>query len=152
MNTAGLAAGPLVGDDTVYPVRGQIVRVTNPGLRLSVRDEAHPGGRAYVHPRSKDCIVGGTLEVGSSDTEPDPAETTAILERCTDIAPQLADARVLEAVVGLRPGRPEVRLEVDRELLPVPVVHDYGHGGAGITIGWGCARDVAALVGQLAGR
>jgi D-amino-acid oxidase len=53
---------------------------------------------------------------------------------------------VLEAVVGLRPGRPEVRVELDRSLLPVPVVHDYGHGGAGITTGWGCAQDVVALV------
>ena len=149
VNAAGMAAGALVGDDTVFPVRGQIVRVTNPGQALSVRDEDHPGGRAYVHPRSKDCILGGTLEVGSWNTEPDPAETAAILDRCFDIAPQLAAARVLETVVGLRPGRPEVRVELDRELLSVPVIHDYGHGGAGITVSWGCARDVAVLVKQL---
>jgi D-amino-acid oxidase len=150
VNAAGMAAGALVGDTTVFPVRGQIVRVTNPGLRLSVRDEEHPGGRAYVHPRSSDCILGGTLEVGSWHTRPDPAETAAILDRCIDIAPPLAAARVLDTVVGLRPGRPEVRVELDRDLLPVPVVHDYGHGGSGITIGWGCAQDVAALVQQLA--
>ena len=150
VNAAGMAAGAMVGDDTVFPVRGQIVRVTNPGLRLSVRDEDHPGGRAYVHPRSEDCILGGTLEVGDWDTEPDPAEAAAILERCTDIAPALASAQVLETVVGLRPGRPEVRVEIDHGLLPVPVVHDYGHGGSGITIGWGCAQDVAALVERLA--
>jgi D-amino-acid oxidase len=148
VNAAGMAAGALVGDETVFPVRGQIVRVTNPGLHLSVRDEEHPGGRAYVHPRSKDCILGGTLEVGSWDTDPDPAQTAAILERCIDIAPPLSASRILQAVVGLRPGRPEVRVEVDRDLLPVPVIHDYGHGGAGVTIGWGCAQDVAALVQQ----
>jgi D-amino-acid oxidase len=152
VNAAGMAAGALVGDTSVFPVRGQIVRVTNPGLQLSVRDEDHPGGRAYVHPRSTDCILGGTLEVGAWHTEPDPAETTAILERCIDIAPQLAAARVLDTVVGLRPGRPEVRMELDRDLLSVPVIHDYGHGGAGITIGWGCAQDVAALVDQLDAR
>ncbi|HEY0718088.1 MAG TPA: FAD-dependent oxidoreductase [Streptosporangiaceae bacterium] len=152
VNAAGLAAGALVGDKTVFPVRGQIVRVVNPGLDLSVRDEKHPGGRAYVHPRSKDCVLGGTLEAGNWDTEPDPAQTAAILARCTDIVPALAGARVLGSVAGLRPGRPEVRVEVDRDLLPVPVVHNYGHGGAGITIGWGCAQDVAALVGELAGR
>jgi D-amino-acid oxidase len=149
VNAAGMAAGALVGDTTVFPVRGQIVRVTNPGLHLSVRDEEHPGGRAYVHPRSKDCILGGTLEVGSWHTEPDPAQTAAILDRCIDIAPPLAASRVLETVVGLRPGRRHVRVELDRDLLPVPVIHDYGHGGSGITIGWGCAHDVAALVEQL---
>ncbi|GAA5122080.1 FAD-dependent oxidoreductase [Alloalcanivorax gelatiniphagus] len=150
VNAAGMGAGALVDDDTVYPVRGQIVRVTNPGLTVSVRDEHHRAGRAYVHPRSTDCILGGTLEEGDWSTEPDPAETAAILERCTDIAPGLADARVIESVAGLRPGRPEVRVEVDEDLLPVPVVHNYGHGGSGITIGWGCAHDVAALVAELA--
>jgi D-amino-acid oxidase len=25
-------------------------------------------------------------------------------------------------------------------------VHDYGHGGAGITLAWGCADDVGRLV------
>jgi D-amino-acid oxidase len=149
VNAAGMAAGALVGDRTVFPVRGQIVRVANPGLEVSVRDEAHPGGRAYVHPRSNDCILGGTLEVGRWRTEPDPAATTAIVERCADIAPPLAGARVLDSVVGLRPGRPEVRVEIDESLLPVPVVHNYGHGGSGITIGWGCAQDVAALVAMI---
>lgn len=150
VNAAGMGAGALVDDATVYPVRGQIVRVTNPGLTVSVRDEHHPADRAYVHPRSADCILGGTLEEGDWSTEPDPAQTAAILERCTDIAPGLVDARVIESVAGLRPGRPEVRVELDEDLTSVPVVHDYGHGGSGITIGWGCARDVAALVAQLA--
>jgi hypothetical protein len=50
VNAAGMAAGALVGDRTVFPIRGQIVWVENPGLDLSVRDEMHPGGRAYVHP------------------------------------------------------------------------------------------------------
>lgn len=150
VNAAGMAAGALVGDDTMFPVRGQIVRVENPGLELSVRDEEHPGGRAYVHPRSVDCILGGTLEVGRWHTEPDLAETDAILQRCADIAPALAGAKVLESIVGLRPGRATVRVDLDHDLLPVPVVHDYGHGGAGVTIGWGCAQDVTALVAELA--
>lgn len=149
VNAAGITAANLVGDATVYPVRGQIVRVVNRGLTLSVRDEHHPGGRAYVHPRAQDCILGGTLERGRWDTEPDPDETAAILRRCTDIVPALAGAEVIESVAGLRPGRRTVRLEVDRTLLPVPVIHDYGHGGSGITLGWGCADDVAARVAQI---
>lgn len=148
VNAAGLAAGPLVGDDSGFPVRGQIVRVANPGLDLSVRDEQHPGGRAYVHPRTHDCILGGTLETDRRDLEPDADETAAILARCTDIEPRLAGVRVLETLVGLRPGRPAVRVEVDHDLLPVPVVHDYGHGGSGVTIGWGCAADVVRLLGH----
>ncbi|MDF2583281.1 MAG: D-aspartate oxidase [Mycobacterium sp.] len=148
INCAGLGAGPLVGDPSVYPVRGQVVRVSNPGLTMSVRDEQHPGGRAYVHPRTEDCILGGTLDEGQWDTTPDPAVGAAILARCTDLVPALGDAPVLEQVVGLRPGRPAVRLEEGERLRSgARVVHNYGHGGSGITLCWGCAREVTAVVG-----
>lgn len=139
----GLAAHELVPDPDVVPVRGQIVRVTNPGLSLSVRDEAHPGGRAYVHPRSDDVVLGGTLEEGVRDVTPDPAQAAAIVARCTDLVPALAGAEVLETVAGLRPARPTVRLERGVLADGTPVIHDYGHGGSGITLGWGCADEVA---------
>jgi D-amino-acid oxidase len=149
VHCAGLAARELAADPSVHPVRGRIVRVVNPGLTLSVRDEHHPGGRAYVHPRSADCILGGTLEPGEWDTTPDPTAGAAIVQRCCDLVPALRGAAVLEQVVGLRPGRPTVRLEEDG---PLPtgarLVHNYGHGGAGITLSWGCADEVAALLAR----
>jgi D-amino-acid oxidase len=147
VNCAGLGARELVDDPALYPVRGQIVRVTNPGLTMSVRDEAHPGGRAYVHPRTDDCILGGTLDEDQWDTTIDPHVGAAIVERCADLVPALRGTRVLEQVVGLRPGRPTVRLEEGDPLASgARVVHDYGHGGAGITLSWGCARAVVELI------
>jgi D-amino-acid oxidase len=147
VNCAGLGARGLVGDSAVYPVRGQIVRVSNPGLTLSIRDEQHPGGRAYVHPRADDCILGGTLDEGRWDTTVDLAAGAAIVERCCDLVPALRGARVLEHVVGLRPGRSTVRLEEGEQLSSgARVVHNYGHGGAGITLSWGCAHEVVTLV------
>lgn len=146
VNCAGLAAGALAGDPGCYPVRGQIVRVANPGVTMSVRDEHHRLGRAYVHPRADDCILGGSLDVGRWDTEPDAALTASILRRCADLVPALAGAEPLETLVGLRPGRDTVRLERD-ETPEGPVVHDYGHGGSGVTLAWGCAAEVVALVG-----
>jgi D-amino-acid oxidase len=147
VNCSGLAARELAGDAAVHPVRGQIVLVRNPGLTMSVRDEGHPDGRAYVHPRSRDVVLGGTLDENEWSTEPDPATAAAIIRRCTEIVPRLAGSPVLRHVVGLRPGRREVRLEVDPAT--PRLVHNYGHGGSGITVGWGCATEVAALVGQL---
>lgn len=90
VNCTGLGARDLVGDRSVHPVRGRIVRVTNPGLSLSVRDEDHPAGRAYVHPRTNDCILGGTLDEGAWDTSVDLAAGEAIVERCRDLVPKLA--------------------------------------------------------------
>ena len=147
VNCPGLAARELVGDSSVYPVRGQVVRVKNPGLSMSVRDEFHPAGRAYVHPRSSDCILGGTLDEHQWDTEPDPVTAEAIIARCTEIVPALAGAEVIETIAGLRPGRPAVRLEAGPPLAgSTRVVHNYGHGGAGITLSWGCAENVVQLL------
>ncbi len=48
---------------------------------------------------------------------------------------------------GLRPCRSEVRLE-RVELAPGRVVvHNYGHGGGGVTLSWGCADEVVRLLG-----
>jgi len=48
--------------------------------------------------------------------------------------------------VGLRPFRKSgIRLEKDR-LGSRTVIHNYGHGGAGFTLSWGCAGQVVKLV------
>jgi D-amino-acid oxidase len=150
VNCAGLGARELVGDASMHPIRGQIVRVRNPGLERFVLDEENPQGVTYVIPRSEDCILGGTAEDGEWSTEPDPRTAAAILERCEALEPRLAGAEVLEHKVGLRPGRPEIRLE--REDVPqgAPRVHNYGHGGSGVTLSWGCAEETLRLVRQAA--
>jgi D-amino-acid oxidase len=148
VNCAGLGARDLVGDATMQPIRGQIVRVRNPGLARFVLDEANPEGVTYVIPRSEDCILGGTAEDGEWSTEPDPRTAAAILERCAGLEPRLAGTEVLEHKVGLRPGRPEIRLEREDVAQGPPRVHSYGHGGSGVTLSWGCAEDTLALVRQ----
>jgi D-amino-acid oxidase len=142
---AGLRSGALLGDDTLVPVQGQVVRLADPGLTGWVLDEEHPGGLTYVVPRGSDVVCGGTDVEGATGTEPDPAVEAAVLARARALVPALRDAPVLSRAVGLRPGRPTVRL--DRTLVDGrPVVACYGHGGAGVTLSWGCAADVVALV------
>jgi D-amino-acid oxidase len=148
VNCAGLGARELVGDPSMEPIRGQIVRVRNPGLERFVLDEDNPEGVTYVIPRSEDCILGGTAEEGEWDTEPDPQTAAAILRRCEVLEPRLAGADVLEHKAGLRPGRPEIRLEIDYVAQSPPRVHNYGHGGSGVTLSWGCAEETLRLVHQ----
>lgn len=146
VNCSGLGARELVGDEDVSPVRGQVVVVENPGIETFHLDEHSPAGLTYIVPRSEDCVLGGTDEEGSWDTTPNPEVAAAILARCIDVEPLLKDARVIDHKVGLRPVRPTVRVE--REVLDDgrACVHNYGHGGAGITLSWGCAEEVASLV------
>lgn len=42
--------------------------------------------------------------------------------------------------------RDEVRVEVE-QLGATRCVHNYGHGGTGVGLSWGCAREVVALIG-----
>lgn len=151
VNAAGLWAGSLCGDGTMSPVRGQLVLVANPGLRTSLRVQDHPDGYTYVHPRGADVVLGGTFDVGRWDLAPDPGTAAAVLRRCTALEPRLTGARVLAHRVGLRPHRPAgVRLERDDRLLPgTRVVHNYGHGGSGVTLSWGCAKEAAGLAAAL---
>ncbi|MFD2767935.1 FAD-dependent oxidoreductase [Micromonospora eburnea] len=149
VNATGLAAGRLAADPAVHPVRGHLVLVANPGLTVSVRDEDDPAGITYVHPRRHDVVLGGTYQPGVGHTAPDPDTAAAIRRRCVALVPELADAPVLGERIGLRPARHGgPRVEVD----PDPagpagsrLVHAYGHGGAGVTLAWGCAAEVADL-------
>jgi D-amino-acid oxidase len=142
---AGLASGPLVGDDSSVAVQGQVVRLADPGLGTWLLDEDNPAGLTYVVPRGSDVVCGGTAVDGATDLEPDPAVERAVLDRVCALVPALTDAPVLSRAVGLRPGRPTVRL--DRTTVGGrPVICCYGHGGAGVTLSWGCAADVVALV------
>ena len=99
----------------------------------------------YVVPREKVVVVGGTADVGSYQPRPEPATAEAILARARALVPELARATVVGHRVGLRPARAAVRLEAE-QVGDGTVVHCYGHGGAGVTLSWGCADDVAALV------
>jgi len=146
VNCVGLGARDLVGDTSMQPVRGQIVRVRNPGIKRFILDEENPEGVTYIVPRSHDCILGGTADEGAWGLEPDPETASGILSRCTQLEPRLADAEILGHRVGLRPGRTEIRLEREDGPDGVPRIHNYGHGGSGITLSWGCAEETLRLV------
>ncbi|WP_446219500.1 FAD-dependent oxidoreductase [Micromonospora sp. IBHARD004] len=148
VNCTGLGSRELVHDETLTPVRGQVIVVAQFGLTEWLLDQNDPEQLIYVVPRSDTVLLGGTAEEGDEDLTVRPQTITDILKRCTELVPALDKARILSHRVGLRPGRPTVRLEtefIDRG----PVVHCYGHGGAGVTLSYGCAEDVAELVSGL---
>ncbi|WP_030600462.1 FAD-dependent oxidoreductase [Streptomyces fulvoviolaceus] len=145
VNCTGLGARELVPDASVRPVRGQLVVVENPGIRTWLVSADADGRTAYFFPQPGRLLLGGTEDEGEWSREPDPAVAEAIVRRCAALRPEIAGARVLEHRVGLRPVRDSVRLE----RAPLPdgrvLVHNYGHGGGGVTVAWGCAEEAAGL-------
>ncbi len=145
VNASGCGARDLVPDSDVTPVRGQAVVTSNPGItEFFVGAGADPADLTYLFPHADTVVLGGTQDVGNWSREPDPATAERILAACTAVQPALRRARILGHRVGLRPARPLVRLEAE-QAAGVTVVHNYGHGGAGVTLSWGCAQDAAAL-------
>ncbi len=146
INCTGLGSRDLLGDTALFPIRGQIMRVTRPAINKFYVTEAPDGTATYIVPRSGDCILGGTAEVGNWSLEPEPATAISILTRCAQLQPAVQETELLEHQVGLRPGRPLVRLEAEPQPSQRLVIHNYGHGGAGVTLSWGCAEGVVKLV------
>lgn len=153
VNCTGIKAGELVKDDKIYSTRGQVVVIKKPqGIdRSFVHIKEFPGKDpelTYIILRSEDCILGGTAEKDNWDETPNIETTHSIIARCKKLQPVLNGLKeedILEVKVGLRPGREKVRLEYERVSNRCGVIHNYGHGGAGFTLSWGCAEAVAKL-------
>ena len=146
VNCTGVGARRLTTDRDIRPMRGQVAYVrTRERLRFLV-DETGPNALAYVLPRPDVVVLGGTAEEGDWEERARPETTRSILDRTRLLDPRLADAELVGSAVGLRPARSEVRLEAERLPDGRLLVHDYGHGGSGFTLSWGCADEVARIV------
>jgi D-amino-acid oxidase len=164
VNCTGSGARHLVSDQGVRVFRGQVVVAENPGVTeffIGLPDATTE--LVYLFPHGDILVLGGTEVADDWNPQPVPGVAERILRDCAAIDPRVAGARVLGHRVGLRPFRPQVRLEAEPpgavqagspgtaragHAAGPAVVHNYGHGGAGITLSWGCAREAAALVTQ----
>jgi D-amino-acid oxidase len=140
INCAGIGARELVGDADLEPHRGQVAIVPRiESLSAAIVCDDEP--LMYAIPRVNDCVFGGTNDL-SDNLAADPATTQRIVAQCSRVL-NIDKPRVLAERVGLRPFRKSgVRLERDRIADGRAVIHNYGHGGAGFTLSWGCAREV----------
>lgn len=149
INCAGLGARELVDDAAVYGIRGQLAVVRRPAeVRVLGDDDTYAPDPVYIFPRDEVCLLGGTAEVGCEDVEEDEAMRHTILQRCRALEPSLEHSEFLYSIVGIRPGRKHIRLELEEPAdgRGIPIVHNYGHGGAGFTVAWGCAEEVTTIV------
>jgi D-amino-acid oxidase len=147
VNCTGLGARELCNDDQLYPIRGQMIRMRSNAFTQIVADDTGPNSLGLIVPRLHDILLGGTVQPNDWNTAVDPDDTATILKRCAAISPLFKHVDIIDQIVGLRPGRDAVRLEAE-ELPDKTIIHNYGHGGSGYTLSWGCAADVLELVKQ----
>jgi D-amino-acid oxidase len=128
-------------DSTVYPGRGQIVLVRNEPGAMHTTSGTDDGDEEalYIMQRAAGggTILGGCLQHGRWESQPDPNLAQRIMQRAVDICPSLApktgavtELSVIRHGVGLRPMRK----------------HNYGHAGYGYQSGWGSAWEAEKLV------
>jgi D-amino-acid oxidase len=147
INCAGIGARELVQDIDLEPHRGQVAIVPKID-NLSCAIVCDDAPLLYAVPRRNDCVFGGTNDL-SSDLAVDPATTARIVVECSRVL-KIDNPQVLAERVGLRPYRKSgVRLEREKLRDGRTVIHNYGHGGSGFTLSWGCADEVLGLAKAL---
>ncbi|HPH22298.1 MAG TPA: FAD-dependent oxidoreductase [Chitinophagaceae bacterium] len=138
VNCSALGARQLCNDATVIPFRGQVV-LLEPGLPNYIfLDNQTP---SYIVPRKDATIVGGTYEEGVYDAITEEQSLQEILQKAYTILPALKQRKVIGSWAGLRPFRNLVRLEKEGN-----IIHNYGHGGSGFTLSFGCAKQILQIL------
>lgn len=151
INCSGLGARELVADKTMMPIRGQVYRVKASWAMhcFLVDDDACN----YIIPNVHSVVIGGTHQEGDFDCSVREEDSKHIYDGCCRVMPSLKAGEIIRGWVGLRPGRPRVRLECECLSSPmgkeIKVIHNYGHGGSGVTLSWGCAMDVVEMIRNL---
>ncbi|PIO64354.1 FAD dependent oxidoreductase [Teladorsagia circumcincta] len=145
VNSAGLNAGNLAGDDDgdLSLCEGyEECTAPKPVKKCSVP-------AAY---RKFEIGMLRVKQMKRSDGEVTDEDRRDILERYEQLQPAMKGAKILSEWCGLRPARASIRVESQKKMSRTgkkyTLVHHYGHGGHGFTVGWGSARRAAALVDQ----
>lgn len=144
VNASGLAGGP-----ECYPIRGDLVLVRAPYVKIAIGEYNPKDGErpTYIYPRRDHVVLGSFYLQGDGGREERPENTADVIERCAAFVPELRTAPLIGVVPCIRPGRKEgVRLDRVKVAGEYHVVNNYGHGGGGMSISWGCAGDVCRLV------
>ena len=152
VNCCGMGARELLKDERMVPLRGQIIRVRAPWIKMFYLAENNDGTYTYICPASDFVVVGGCKQEGVDDVTYSQSDHDAMWRRACEVMPSLRRATKLGDWMGVRPARTPLRVEAEVMRFPsgeVKVVHNYGHGSDGIALGYGTSAHAVRLVNQL---
>jgi D-amino-acid oxidase len=138
INCTALGSQKLCNDKSIIPVRGQVALIETRTDFPIYLDNEKP---LYLVPRKDAMIVGGTYEENTFEEKTEPSTIQKILDNAYEVFPELKQQKVIGSWAGLRPYRPTVRVEKENN-----IIHNYGHGGSGFTIAFGCAGEVVKMI------
>lgn len=145
INCTGMESKYLCNDRKLVPIRGQVLKVHAPWIKMAYYGDYD----TYILPGIRDVSLGGTRNFDSYDLKPNQYDFESIKSRCESLVPSLKTAKVTEVKVGLRPHRDPVRVEyefLETSRGTLRIVHNYGHGGYGVTTAPGTAKYAVKLV------
>lgn len=155
INCSGFGARELANDKNFEVYRGQyfVLRATADSPKVYVGDDDHPGGMAYMIPRLGEVMVGGCAEKNIESLEL-TLTWDDTLSRAGLYVPWLRNCKPSDQarnpIVCIRPSRNMgIRLEVDENSTSIPIIHNYGHGGSGFSLSWGCADTVKNIIDKI---
>jgi glycine/D-amino acid oxidase-like deaminating enzyme len=158
VNCSGLGSIEIANDPSMYPLRGALVKVKDEkGLIDGAHCIAHKETSnseqdiVFIVPRGnkKTVILGGLVQIhqwGQSMSLNDPI-IKRMYNGCLNFLPPLKSLP-LDEKDSVRTGlRPFTQTNVCVERVPATrIFYNYGHGGAGVTLSWGCAQETVGSI------
>jgi len=160
VNCAGLGSITTTGDTSMHPLRGALVRVKNLGgvvtdAHCISHDQSSSSEQdiIFIVPRGDDLVVlGGLVQQDQWDTNLS-LEVPIIRQMYDGCLQFLQELRPLplDEKEPVRTGlRPLTDQNVCVERVPnTRVFYNYGHGGSGVTLSWGCSQEIVELVQEM---
>ena len=157
VNCAGLGSIVTTGDSSMHPLRGALVRVKNQG---GVVKDAHCISHdrssddeqdiVFIVPRGDDLVVlGGLAQQDQWDTKLslEVPIIRQMYDGCLQFLEELKELP-LDEQEPVRTGlRPCTEKNVCLERVPnTRIFYNYGHGGSGVTLSWGCSQEIVQMV------
>jgi D-amino-acid oxidase len=146
-------------------LRGFLIHIENninlvDCLLVSKKDDKHEGsnyekyGFTFIIPKNENTIVlGGYAEFKESIDLNDNNNNKIVQDMkksCLEFLPLLNIRYKQKGIyAGIRPYRYKPRIEIERINEELYLIHNYGHGGSGYTLSWGCANEVKDLVNNI---